>query len=64
MKRNELIKHLLKHGCILEREGKKHTLFFNPKTGKVATVPRHKEINTFTARGICKDLGIPVIKIK
>lgn len=29
-----------------------------------ATIPRHRNINTFTARGICKDLGIKVIKIK
>jgi len=61
MKRVELIKHLLKNGCILEREGRKHTLFYNPKSAKSATVPRHREINTFTARGICKDLEIKII---
>jgi len=64
MKRKELIQHLLAHGCVLEREGKKHSLFYNPKTNKAVTVPRHTEINTFTAKGICKDLGIPVIKIR
>ncbi len=64
MKRTELIKYLLKNGCILEREGKKHTLFYNPKSEKSATVPRHREINTFTARGLCKDLGIKVIRKK
>jgi len=64
MKRLKLIKHLLKNGCILEREGKKHTLFYNPESEKSATVPRHREINTFTARGICKDLGIIVITKK
>ncbi|MEE4358312.1 MAG: type II toxin-antitoxin system HicA family toxin [Desulfococcaceae bacterium] len=64
MKRRDLIRHLLKHGCISEREGKKHSLFYNPKTNKSATVPRHKEINTFTAVGICSSLDIPFIKIK
>jgi mRNA interferase HicA len=64
MKRKDLIRHLLKHGCILEREGQKHTVFYNPNTQKAVTLPRHTEINTFTARGICRDLGIPIIKIR
>ena len=64
MKRKDLIKYLVENGCIFEHEGKKHTLFYNPKSSKSATMPRHTEINTFTARGICKDLGIPVIKVK
>jgi len=49
---------------MFEKEGKKHSLFYNPKTNKSVTVPRHKEINSFTARAICKDLDIPIIKIK
>lgn len=64
MKRRELIKWLLIHGCILEREGKKHTLYYNPETNQSSTVPRHIEINTFTAKGICESLNIPVIKSK
>jgi len=64
MKRKLFLKFLTENGCILEREGKKHTLFYNPTTNKSATVPRHREINTFTARAICRDLGIAIIKIK
>jgi len=64
MKRKDLIKHLEKNGCILEREGKKHTLFYNPESKKSASVPRHTEINTFTGKGICKDLEISVIEKK
>ena len=64
MKRKTLIQYLVKNGCVIEREGKKHTLYYNPATNKSATIPRHREINTFTAKAICKDLGIPVIKIK
>ena len=64
MKRKDLLKYLILHGCILEREGNKHSVYYNPQSNKSSTVPRHKEINTFTARGICKDLDIPVIEIK
>jgi len=64
MKRKELLKHLTENGCVLEREGSKHTVFYNPITNRSATVPRHREINTFTARAICRDLGIPIIAIK
>jgi mRNA interferase HicA len=64
MKRRELIQYLITNGCKLEREGKKHSLFYNPVTNCSATVPRHQEINTFTARSVCKDLGIPMIKAK
>jgi mRNA interferase HicA len=64
MKRKELISYLILHGCFLEREGKRHSVYYNSASNKSSTIPRHKEINTFTARGICKDLEIPVIKIK
>ena len=64
MKRKDLIRYLILYGCYLEREGKKHTVFYNPESNKSSTIPRHKEINTYTARGICKDLEIPIIKIK
>ncbi|MBI4721981.1 MAG: type II toxin-antitoxin system HicA family toxin [Candidatus Stahlbacteria bacterium] len=64
MKRAVFLRYLIKNGCYFEREGKKHTLFYNPRTDKSVTIPRHSEINTFTAKAICKDLGIPIIKIK
>jgi mRNA interferase HicA len=64
MKRKDLLRYLIQNGCVFEREGKNHSLFYNPKTSKSATVPRHKEINNFTAEAICKDLCIPIIKIK
>ncbi|HLC16875.1 MAG TPA: addiction module toxin, HicA family [Thermodesulfovibrionia bacterium] len=58
------MKYLLGKGCIIEREGKKHTVICCPKTNLSSTVPRHGEINTFTARNICRDLGIEIIEIK
>lgn len=58
MKRKDLIRHLQRHGCVLFREGKKHTVFVNFTNNKTSTVPRHREINDFLARKICRDLGI------
>lgn len=58
MKRRELLKHLKKNGCELLREGSNHTVFVNIAEKKVTTIPRHREIDEFLARKICKDLGI------
>ena len=66
MKRRQLLNHLnhlnhLKnHGCVLHREGAKHPIYRNTKTGKRTTVPRHREIDNTTAREICKQLEIPL----
>ena len=59
MKRRDLIRHLVNHGCEILREGGKHSLYFNPKNNQTSAVPRHREINDFLARKICRDLGIP-----
>jgi predicted RNA binding protein YcfA (HicA-like mRNA interferase family) len=58
MKRKDLIRHLLKEGCIFVREGAKHSVFFNPLLKKTSTVPRHNEIDNFLTKKICQDLGI------
>ncbi|OGD41952.1 addiction module toxin, HicA family [Candidatus Azambacteria bacterium RIFOXYD1_FULL_42_11] len=58
MKREKLIKHLVKESCIFIREGAKHSVFFNPLTKRSSTVPRHNEIDNFLARKICRDLGV------
>jgi len=58
MKRRELIRHLETQKCVLHREGNKHSVFINRKNIKVSTVPRHREINDFLARKICRDLQI------
>jgi mRNA interferase HicA len=59
MKRRDLIRHLEKHGCVLFREGGKHSVYVNRATGKSSTVPRHREINDFLSRKICRDLEVP-----
>jgi predicted RNA binding protein YcfA (HicA-like mRNA interferase family) len=59
MKRIDLIRHLEKHGVQWLREGANHSVYVNRKSGKVSTVPRHREINEFLAHKICRDLEIP-----
>jgi predicted RNA binding protein YcfA (HicA-like mRNA interferase family) len=54
------MEHLRKHGCIVTREGGKHTTLYNPKNKRPSRVPRHREIKAGLVRAICKQLGIPV----
>ena len=59
MKRLEPIRHLQRHGCALLRKGASHSVFVNRALKKVATIPRHREINEFLARKICRELEVP-----
>jgi predicted RNA binding protein YcfA (HicA-like mRNA interferase family) len=61
MKRRDLIAHLARQGCLRLREGGKHTVYVNPANNQTTAVPRHREINEFLVRKICRDLGIPEI---
>ncbi|MET0646612.1 MAG: type II toxin-antitoxin system HicA family toxin [Pyrinomonadaceae bacterium] len=58
MKRIDLIRHLERHGCELFREGGSHTVYVNRAAQRSSTVPRHREINDFLARKICRDLQV------
>lgn len=58
MKRYELIRYLVEHGCFLLRHDKKHDIYQNPKNGRKAPVPRHDEIKNSLAELIKKQLGI------
>ncbi len=64
MKRRDLLDHLKKEGCILHREGAKHSVFLNPENGHLATVPRHREIEYLLARKICRQLDIPAPRMR
>ena len=64
MKRKDLIRHILKQGCIFVREGARHSVFFNPLLKKSSTIPRHAEIDSFLAKKICRDFGIEIPKRK
>jgi predicted RNA binding protein YcfA (HicA-like mRNA interferase family) len=58
VKRVDLVRHLEAHGCRLLREGGSHSVYLNPEKRRVSTVPRHREVNDFLARKICRDLEI------
>lgn len=59
MKRVDLIRHIESHGCRLLREGGSHSVYVNPMARRTSTVPRHREVDEFLARKICRDLDIP-----
>lgn len=59
MKRRDLIRHLERHGCEELREGGKHTIYVNRTARKTSAVPRHREVNEYLARKICRDLEVP-----
>jgi mRNA interferase HicA len=59
LKRRDLVQHLEAEGCELLREGANHSVYVNRSVGKTSTVPRHREINDFLARKICRDLEVP-----
>jgi predicted RNA binding protein YcfA (HicA-like mRNA interferase family) len=59
VKRRDLIAHLTAHGCYLQREGGRHSIYVNPVIRVAVGVPRHREVNEILARKICRDLGIP-----
>ena len=57
MKKTELLQKLNRQGAVFVRYGAKHDVYFQPKTNKEATVPRHTEINEYTAKAILKKLS-------
>ena len=60
MKRRDFIRHLEANNCQLMREGGNHSVYVNRSARKVSTIPRHREINEYLTRKICRDLQIPV----
>ena len=62
VKRRDLLDHLKRQGCVLHREGAKHSVFLNSENGHIATVPRHREIEILLVRKICRQLDIPIPK--
>lgn len=60
MNRKELIRHLERHGCVLLREGGKHSRYINlADPNRITTIPRHNEIADLLAIKICRQLGTP-----
>jgi len=64
MKRLDLVRHIMEQGCTIFREGARHSVFLNPQNSRLSSVPRHREIDIFLARKICKQLDIILPKVK
>jgi mRNA interferase HicA len=62
MKRDDLLRHLRKHGCEQLREGGRHSWWHHSEQNRRSAVPRHNEVDDHLARKICKDLGVPWIR--
>ncbi|MFV0443532.1 MAG: type II toxin-antitoxin system HicA family toxin [Planctomycetaceae bacterium] len=59
MKRVDLVRHIERFGCQLLRKGGRHSVYFNPANNQTSAIPRHREIDEFLARKICRDPGVP-----
>jgi mRNA interferase HicA len=57
--RSDLLQMLRRYGCYRKREGKRHTLWCNPQTGRVEAIPRHREIDEELAKKILRNLSLP-----
>jgi predicted RNA binding protein YcfA (HicA-like mRNA interferase family) len=61
IKRRDLARHLLAHGCVTVRQGRRHEVWTDAAGDRRTTVPRHGELPLGTARAICRQLGIPPV---
>lgn len=60
MKLRVLLRRIADEGAAFVRHGSDHDWYRNVITGKMAAVPRHREINENTAREIIRNLSTPV----
>ena len=58
MKRTKFIRELVQSGCYLDRHGKRHDIYINPRNGRKAPIPRHAEIKDSLCVIIRKQLEI------
>lgn len=60
MKYSELKKLLKKNGCRFLKDGTRHDIWINEKTGRKFTVPRHQshEVAESTLNSILKSAGL------
>jgi len=57
MKREKLLETVNDLGAVFIRHGNKHDIYENPRTHEYTSIPRHSEINEYTAKGIIKKLS-------
>lgn len=58
MNAGDFVRHLRGHGCDILRQGK-HEIWINPDNGQTSPVPRHRTVDRFLVKKICRELGIP-----
>lgn len=61
MKFRDLICRIEEEGAVFVRHGGDHDWYRNVISGAMASVPRHREINEYTAKSIIKKLSNPTI---
>jgi len=54
LKRQKLLKEIVKQGAVFVRHGAKHDVYENPRTNTSTQVPRHTNINEIVAKAIIK----------
>jgi hypothetical protein len=57
VKREKLLSEIAELGAVFIRHGKKHDIYENPRTHELTQVPRHPDINEYTANGIIKKMS-------
>jgi len=57
MKKDKLLEQAYKYGAVFVRHGRKHDIYENPRTHEYTQIPRHTDINDYTARDIIKKLS-------
>jgi len=55
VKRADLIRAIQEHGAVFVREGGEHTIYQNPRTGLLLSVPRHRTIPEGLSRRLIRD---------
>lgn len=55
--RVKVIRALQARGFTIIREGGRHTIVGRPASVSIA-IPRHRELNRFTVKGIAEDAGV------
>jgi mRNA interferase HicA len=59
MKRQDLVRHLEANGCVLVREGAKHSVYYNSAAQRTNTVPRRREVKNPQV-GSASNLAFPI----
>jgi len=54
LKRQKLLKEIIKRGAVFVRHGANHDIYENQRTNTSTQIPRHSNINEIVAKAIIK----------